>query len=112
MSWIKEQALIVDGDPQARAAAADVLQAAGYDCHEREDSAAACDFLSQMEQGLVVTELELPDAVRVTSVDPNLFLLPAGLWDREVVQELAKSGMTSIFEKLRDEFDFSHCFSN
>jgi polysaccharide biosynthesis transport protein len=35
-----------------------------------------------------------------------LFLLAAGLWDRNVVQELAKSGITSIFEKLRDEFDF------
>jgi putative nucleotidyltransferase with HDIG domain len=60
MSWIKEQALIVDGDPQARAAAAAVLQAAGYDCHEREDGEAACDFLRRMEKGLVVTELELP----------------------------------------------------
>ena len=47
-----------------------------------------------------------PTRCAVTSVDPNLFLLPAGLWDREVVQELAKPGMTSIFEKLRDEFDF------
>ena len=55
---------------------------------------------------VVLNEVELPDAVRVTNVDPNLFLLPAGLWDREVVQELAKTGMTSIFEKLRDEFDF------
>ncbi len=51
-------------------------------------------------------EVELPDAIRATSVDPNLFLLPAGLWDRNVVQELAKTGITSIFEKLRDQFDF------
>jgi Mrp family chromosome partitioning ATPase len=28
------------------------------------------------------------------------------MWDRNVVQELAKDGVTSIFEKLRDEFDF------
>ena len=35
-----------------------------------------------------------------------MFLLPAGLWDRNVVQELAKDGITSIFERLRDEFDF------
>jgi capsular exopolysaccharide synthesis family protein len=55
---------------------------------------------------VVLNEVELPDAVRVTQVDPNLYLLPAGLWDRNVVQELAKDGVTSIFEKLRDEFDF------
>jgi len=55
---------------------------------------------------VVLHEVELPDAVRVTTADPNLFLLTAGLWDRNVLQELAKSGMTSIFEKLRDEFDF------
>ena len=55
---------------------------------------------------VMLHEVELPDAVRTTSVDPNLFLLPAGLWDRNVLQELAKSGVTSIFEKLRDEFDF------
>jgi polysaccharide biosynthesis transport protein len=51
-------------------------------------------------------EVDLPDAVHVTSADPNLFVLPAGLWDRNVVQELAKTGITSIFERLRDEFDF------
>jgi len=55
---------------------------------------------------VMLHEVELPDAVRTTSADPNLFLLPAGLWDRNVLQELAKSGVTSIFEKLRDEFDF------
>jgi succinoglycan biosynthesis transport protein ExoP len=55
---------------------------------------------------VVLQEVELPDAVRPTTADPNLFLLPAGQWDREVVQELAKSGVTSIFEKLRSEFDF------
>ena len=55
---------------------------------------------------VVLQEVELPDAVRPTTADPNLFLLPAGHWDREVVQELAKSGVTSIFEKLRSDFDF------
>ncbi len=55
---------------------------------------------------VVLQEVELPDAVRPTTADANLFLLPAGHWDREVVQELAKSGVTSIFEKLRSEFDF------
>ncbi len=55
---------------------------------------------------VVLNEVELPDAVHVTTVDANLYLLPAGLWDRNVVQELAKDGVTSVFEKLRDEFDF------
>jgi capsular exopolysaccharide synthesis family protein len=55
---------------------------------------------------VILHEVDVPDAVRATSADPNLFLLPAGLWDREVVQELAKTGITSVFEKLRDEFDF------
>lgn len=55
---------------------------------------------------VMLHEVELPDAVHQTPADPNLFVLPAGLWDRNVLQELAKSGVTSIFEKLRDEFDF------
>ena len=55
---------------------------------------------------VMLNEVDLPDAVRPTPTDPNLFLLTAGLWDRNVVQELAKTGITSIFEKLRDEFDF------
>jgi polysaccharide biosynthesis transport protein len=55
---------------------------------------------------VMLHEVDLPDAVRVTAVDPNLSLLPAGLWDRNVVQELAKDGITSIFERLREEFDF------
>ncbi|MBI2806382.1 MAG: polysaccharide biosynthesis tyrosine autokinase [Planctomycetes bacterium] len=55
---------------------------------------------------VALREVELPDAVRSTSIDANLFLMPAGLWDRNVVQELAKTGITGIFEKLRDEYDF------
>ncbi|HZZ80077.1 MAG TPA: polysaccharide biosynthesis tyrosine autokinase [Gemmataceae bacterium] len=55
---------------------------------------------------VILNEVDLPDAVRPTPADANLYLLPAGLWDRNVVQELAKTGVTSIFEKLRDEFDF------
>jgi capsular exopolysaccharide synthesis family protein len=55
---------------------------------------------------VLLSEVDLPDVVRPTPIDPNLFLVPAGLWDRNVVQELAKPGVTSVFEKLRDEFDF------
>jgi polysaccharide biosynthesis transport protein len=55
---------------------------------------------------VALREVELPDALRPTTTDPNLYLLPAGHWDREVIQELAKDGITGIFEKLRQEFDF------
>lgn len=78
------------------------------DCDLRQPAAHQM-FEQPMQPGfseVVLREVDLPDAVRVTTVDPNLFLLPAGLWDREVIQELAKTGITSIFEKLRDEFDF------
>src|SRR5213079_3042584 len=78
------------------------------DCDLRSPSAHQL-FEQPLQPGfseVVLHEVELPDAVRPTSTDPNLFILPAGLWDRNVVQELAKSGVTSIFEKLRDEFDF------
>jgi response regulator RpfG family c-di-GMP phosphodiesterase len=60
MSWTREQALIVDSDSGARAAAVATMAAAGYDCHESEDIAAACDFVREMERGLVLTELDLP----------------------------------------------------
>jgi capsular exopolysaccharide synthesis family protein len=55
---------------------------------------------------VALREVELPDAVRPTTTDPNLFFLPAGHWDREVIQELAKNGITGIFEKLEQEYDF------
>ena len=32
--------------------------------------------------------------------------MPAGQWDREVLQALARDGLEGIFEKLREEFDF------
>ncbi|MCI0638810.1 MAG: polysaccharide biosynthesis tyrosine autokinase [Gemmataceae bacterium] len=55
---------------------------------------------------VVLGEVELPDAVRPTTTDPNLFMMAAGSWDREVVQGLARNGIENIFEKLRAEFDF------
>ncbi len=70
MSWNREQALIVDGDPHARAEAVDVLKAAGYECHEREDGDGGAEFLRGMERGLVITELDLPagDATELLAV--------------------------------------------
>jgi len=55
---------------------------------------------------VVLGEVELPDAVRPTTIDENLWLLPAGQWDREVVQELARDSVGTIFERLKQEFDF------
>src|SRR5262249_50848002 len=55
---------------------------------------------------VLLGEVELPDAVRPTTSDENLWLLPAGQWDREVLQELAKEHPEGIFERLRNEFDF------
>jgi capsular exopolysaccharide synthesis family protein len=78
------------------------------DCDLRQPAAHQM-FEQPLQPGfseVVLHEVDLPDAVKVTAVDPNLFILPAGMWDRNVVQELAKDGVTSIFEKLRDEFDF------
>ncbi len=55
---------------------------------------------------VLLGEVELPDAVRPTTTDENLFLLPAGQWDREVLQELARDGIAAVFERLKQEFDF------
>ncbi|MCI0459798.1 MAG: polysaccharide biosynthesis tyrosine autokinase [Gemmataceae bacterium] len=54
----------------------------------------------------VLGEVDLPDAVRPTTTDENLYLLPAGQWDREVLQELARDSVRVVFERLREEFDF------
>jgi capsular exopolysaccharide synthesis family protein len=50
-------------------------------------------------------EVELEDAVQDTTL-PGLTVMPAGQWDREVLQALARGSVEGIFEKLRAEFDF------
>ena len=55
---------------------------------------------------VLLGEVDLPDAVRPTTTDDHLWLLPAGQWDREVIQELARENLTALLERLRDEFDF------
>ncbi|MFO0964510.1 MAG: polysaccharide biosynthesis tyrosine autokinase [Gemmataceae bacterium] len=65
-------------------------------------------FEQQLQPGFseaILGEVPLPDTLRQTP-DPNLWVLPAGHWDREVIQELAKNGLESIFERLKEEFDF------
>jgi capsular exopolysaccharide synthesis family protein len=53
---------------------------------------------------VLLGEIALSDAVRPTSVD-GLWMLPAGQWDREVIQALAKDGIRGVFAQLREEFD-------
>lgn len=55
---------------------------------------------------VLLGEVGLPLAVRPTTTDPYLWLLPAGQSDREVLQEMAKDDAATIFERLRGEFDF------
>jgi capsular exopolysaccharide synthesis family protein len=53
----------------------------------------------------LLAEVEVADALQQTTV-PGLWVMPAGQWDREVLQALARDGLEGIFEKLREEFDF------
>jgi capsular exopolysaccharide synthesis family protein len=55
---------------------------------------------------VLLGEVELPDAVRPTTTDDHLWLMPAGQWDRAVIQELARDSLTGLLERLKDEFDF------
>src|SRR5258708_527559 len=59
MSWTREQALVVDADPQTRAAVVGILAAEGYECRESAEIGAAADHLRAMESGLVLPELDL-----------------------------------------------------
>jgi capsular exopolysaccharide synthesis family protein len=54
---------------------------------------------------VLLGEVEASDAVQATTLD-NLAVIPAGQWDREVLQALARDGLEGVFEKLREEFDF------
>jgi capsular exopolysaccharide synthesis family protein len=78
------------------------------DCDLRRPSAHQL-FEQTLQPGfseVVLREVEPAAAVRPTTTDPNLYLLPAGHWDREVIQELAKAGLPALFARLRQDFDF------
>jgi capsular exopolysaccharide synthesis family protein len=78
------------------------------DCDLRRPSAHQL-FEQTLQPGfseLVLGEVEPDAVVRPTTTGPNLWLLPAGQWDRAVVQELARRGVGDLFAQLRDEFDF------
>jgi capsular exopolysaccharide synthesis family protein len=54
---------------------------------------------------VVLNEVDSADAIQPTTVE-NLSILPAGQWDREVLQSLARDGLEGVLEKLREEYDF------
>jgi capsular exopolysaccharide synthesis family protein len=65
-------------------------------------------FEVAMQPGLsevLLGEIEVAEAA-VETAQENLFVVPAGQWDRDVLQALARDGLEGVFEKLADEFDF------
>jgi polysaccharide biosynthesis transport protein len=54
---------------------------------------------------VLLAEVEPGDAVQGTPLE-NLAVVPAGQWDREVMQALARDGVQGIFERFKEEFDF------
>ena len=50
-------------------------------------------------------EVHVAEATRSTAVN-DLFVIPAGQWDRAVLQVLARDGAEPLFEKLKAEYDF------
>jgi capsular exopolysaccharide synthesis family protein len=50
-------------------------------------------------------EVHVAEATLSTAID-SLWMIPAGDWDREVMQALARDGVGRIFDKLRNEYDF------
>ncbi len=50
-------------------------------------------------------DLEVVDVVRPTKV-ARLSVMPAGRWDAHAVQALAQEGVGTLFEQLKDEYEF------
>jgi succinoglycan biosynthesis transport protein ExoP len=50
-------------------------------------------------------EVHVAEATLATA-QPGLLLIPAGEWDRDVLQGLARDGVRRLFEKLKREYDF------
>jgi capsular exopolysaccharide synthesis family protein len=78
------------------------------DCDLRRPSAHQL-FEQALQPGLsevLLKEIELAGAIRPTTAMEGLWLLPAGQWDREVLQALAQEGPQRIFDQLRQDFDF------
>jgi capsular exopolysaccharide synthesis family protein len=54
---------------------------------------------------VLLGEVAVDDAIAETPID-GLWMIPAGQWDREVLQALAREGVEKTFERLKEEFDF------
>jgi capsular exopolysaccharide synthesis family protein len=54
---------------------------------------------------VLLGEVQVDDAIHETPID-GLWLVPAGHWDREVIQALAKEGVEKAFERFKEQFDF------
>lgn len=54
---------------------------------------------------VLLGEIEMAEAA-IESPQENLWLMPAGQWDREVLLALARGGLVGMFEGLAEEFDF------
>jgi succinoglycan biosynthesis transport protein ExoP len=66
-------------------------------------------FEQTLQPGLsevLLNEIDLVDAIRPTTALDCLWLLPAGQWDREVIQALARPNVPEIFNQLKEEFDY------
>ena len=91
---------------------ADSLARAGrrtllVDCDLRSPAAHQL-FEAPLQPGfseILLGEIDAADAIRPTPIT-SLWMIPAGQWDREVIQALAREGTQVIFEKLKEEFDF------
>jgi capsular exopolysaccharide synthesis family protein len=53
----------------------------------------------------ILGEVHIAEATLSTPVD-GLWMIPAGQWDREVLQALARDGLHKVFDKLKNEYDF------
>ncbi len=85
-SWRKT--LLIDGDLRNPAA------------HQQFDLPLEPGF-SEVLRG----EVEYDDAVRPTPVS-RLWLMPAGKWDSHAIQALAQEGVRTIFDRLKEQYDF------
>jgi polysaccharide biosynthesis transport protein len=54
---------------------------------------------------VLLDEVHLAEATRSTPLD-GLWMIPAGHWDREVMDALARDGLEEIFDKLKADYDF------
>jgi capsular exopolysaccharide synthesis family protein len=65
-------------------------------------------FEAPLQPGLsevMLGEVDTVDAILTTNV-PDMMIMTAGQWDREVLQSLARGGVQGALERLKDEFDF------